>query len=77
MYIETIFTTRDNYPENVQNAWKDIWKIIIIFAKYTKTMKLSSMNCKLLEINFAKIYTQLIRKILENILLVNNAIDIH
>lgn len=62
MYIETIFTTRDNYPENVQNTWKDIWKIINIFAKHTKTMKLSSMNCKLLEINFAKIYTQLIRK---------------
>ena len=62
MYIETIFTTRDNYPENVQNAWKDIWEIINTFAKYTKTMKLSSMNHKLLEINFAKIYTQLIRK---------------
>ena len=62
MYIETIFTTRDNYPENVQNLWKDIWKIMNIFAKYTKTMKLSSMNYKLLEINFAKIYTQLIRK---------------
>lgn len=77
MYIETIFTTRDNYPENVQNTWKYIWKIINTFAKYTKIMKLSSMNCKLLEINFAKIYTQLIRKILENILLVNNAIDIH
>ena len=62
MYIETIFMTRDNYPENVQNTWKDIWKIIDTFAKCTKTMKLSSMNHKLLEINFAKIYTQLIRK---------------
>lgn len=40
--------------------------------KYTKELKLSSITYKTLEINFVKLYTQLIkRKHTRNILLVN------